>query len=472
MLFPCAALVLSACSPTIRTPPPSGTGTGGMTGGGIDAAVDQPAFRDVYVAPDTIVSTDGACAAQSANAEPVPLDLYVMMDSSKSMLEVAGTGTSTTKWQMVSAALTGFLNDPQSKGLGVGIQYFPQIQANVPVVCDDDPVCGAAKPCNQHKTCVRNGKTTTAVAPFCLDKTTCTGTDEDCKPIGTCPTSDPTGYCAPVGSKCAGGDTCTAIGYCQGRDVCDQTAYAAPAVEIATLPGAAGVLVASLDARMPDGHTPTGPALQGALQHAQARAQAMPEHKVAVLFVTDGLPDGCPPTDLPTISGYAAAAVTGAMSKPAVPTFVIGVFSPNEAAMASTNLNMLASSGGTGSAVVINTNQSEAEVRQALQTALSQIRTKALACEYKIPPPTMGAIDVKKVNVEYTAGTGGSSTIGYVPSASACTATKGGWHYDVDPDMGGKPTAIVACPSTCTQFQADMAGRVDIQLGCVTITIQ
>jgi hypothetical protein len=160
------------------------------------------------------------------------------------------------------------------------------------------------------------------------------------------------------------------------------------------------------------------------------------------------------------------------MNKPSVPTFVIGVFSPNEAGMAATNLNMLASSGGTGAAVVISTNQSEDEVRLALQTALNQIRTKALACEYKIPPPSSGAIDLKKVNVQYSAGSGGSSTIGYVPSVAACTSAKGGWHYDVDPDTGGKPTTIVACPSTCTQFQADMAGRVDIQLGCVTVTIQ
>lgn len=440
----------------------------------MDSAVlaDQSLFRDV-AAPDDVgaLPVDGACAAQSANAEPVPLDLYVMMDSSKSMLDVAGTGTTVTKWQTVSAAMTAFLNDPQSRGMGVGIQYFPQIRANVPGVCGDDATCGTASPCDQHRTCVRTGKTTTAVAPFCDATGTCAAADESCVPIGTCPTSDPAGYCAPVGSKCAGGDTCTAIGYCRGRDVCDTAAYAAPAAEIATLPGASAALIASLGARVPDGHTPTGPALQGALQHAQARAQAMADHKVAVLFVTDGLPDGCPPTDVATIAGYASTAAAPAAGRTAVPTFVIGVFSPNEAGPASTNLNMLAGAGGTGTALVINTNQSETEVRGALQTALNQIRTKALACEYKIPPPSAGAIDFKKVNVQYTPGAGAASTIGYVPTAAACTPGKGGWHYDVDPETGGRPASIVACPSTCAQLQADMTGRVDIVLGCVTVTI-
>jgi hypothetical protein len=253
--------------------------------------------------------------------------------------------------------------------------------------------------------------------------------------------------------------------------VCDMAAYASPAAEIAALPGAAPALIASLEARTPDGKTPTAPALTGALKHAQDRATMTPDHKLAVVFVTDGQPESCTPTEIPAIATIAANAAMGVGGKPPVPTFVIGVFTPNEAATAMTNLNMWAASGGTGAAIVINTSQTEADVRQALQTALNQIRTKALACEYKIPPPTTGAIDFGLVNVDYTSGAGAKSTIGNVPNAAACTAAKGGWHYDVDPKVG-KPTSIVACPSTCAQFQADMAGRVDIALGCVTIIIQ
>src|SRR5262249_5027486 len=153
--------------------------------------------------------------------------------------------------------------------------------------------------------------------------------------------------------------------------------------------------------------TPTGPALAGALQAAQAQAAAA-SHKVAVVFVTDGFPTECTPLDIPGIGALASAAATGT---PAIPTFVIGVFRPHEMAGASANLNALAQAGGTGSAVVINTSQN---VTQALQTAFNQIRTTAVSCEYKIPAPTAGAIDFGKVNVQVTGAGGAVTTIGYV----------------------------------------------------------
>ncbi|MBC8133482.1 MAG: hypothetical protein H7X95_10925, partial [Deltaproteobacteria bacterium] len=268
-------------------------------------------------------------------------------------------------------------------------------------------------------------------------------------------------------AACNGGEICKPIdGYCHARDVCDVAPYATPAVPVAVLPGGAAALTGALTTHMPDGFTPTGPALSGALRYAQARAAANPNHKVAALLVTDGLPSECTPL---TIDGIAQIARTGAMGAPSIPTFVIGVFSQLESTMAATNLNTLASAGGTGTAVVINTNQN---VTQELQTALAQIRTKALACAYKIPPPTTGAIDFGKVNVQFTNGAGATTTIGHANTKATCDPVRGGWFYDVDPSTGAKPTSIVACDSTCAQFQSDMAGRVDIVLGCVTIVIE
>jgi hypothetical protein len=243
----------------------------------------------------------------------------------------------------------------------------------------------------------------------------------------------------------------------------DTAAIAAPAVAFATLPGAAAGLNASLTARKPDGRTPTGPALSGALQAARTRAAAAPDHKVAVVLVTDGLPTECSPLDIPAIAALASA---GAAGTPAIPTFVIGVFGPDEAATAGPNLDALAAAGGTGRAVIIDTSQ---DVTKALQTALNGIRTTAVACTFKIPPATTGAIDYRKVNVQVTGAGGAMSTVGYVAGKASCDPTRGGWYYDVDPATGQTPTTIIACDATCTALAA--AVRVDIVLGCQTIVI-
>ncbi|MEZ4370684.1 MAG: VWA domain-containing protein [Polyangiaceae bacterium] len=57
-----------------------------------------------------------SCANDSAQAQLAPVDLYVMLDRSCSM---AGT-----PWNTVTGALTTFINDPYSTGVGMGIEYF------------------------------------------------------------------------------------------------------------------------------------------------------------------------------------------------------------------------------------------------------------------------------------------------------------------------------------------------------------
>jgi hypothetical protein len=422
--------------------------------------VDRPGPQD-YVTSDAPVA---ACATQSATAETLPLDIYVMMDSSSSMTDMTAAGP--TKWEAVQTAMSSFFNDPASAGIGVGLQYFPQVQPNVMATCDKNTDCGAFGPCDKLRACA-GPKTTSGTS--CMANTDCKG-GETCQEVGFCAalsTLTNISYCVPAGSACFPlGDACVGFaGNCHARDKCDIATYATPAVPIATLPGAAAALTTSLNMHMPDGLTPTGPALSAALQTAKARATANPGHKVAVLLVTDGLPTECTPV---AVADVAAVAKTAATGTPAIPTFVIGVFGPDEAASATMNLNQLAAGGGTGTAVVINTNQN---VTTALQAALTQIRTMAVACQYKIPLANVGAIDFGKVNVQLT-GTGGlAATVGHVTTQAACDPTKGGWYYDVDPSTGGTPTSIIACDASCTQFRAVISARVDIVLGCQTITI-
>jgi hypothetical protein len=242
-----------------------------------------------------------------------------------------------------------------------------------------------------------------------------------------------------------------------------------------TLPAGASALMSSLSGHTPDGYTPTGPALTGAVTYAKQRLATNPDHKVAIVLVTDGLPGGflpgipppeCAPSDVATIAS--SILMPAATANPPILTFVVGIFNPssNEGMQAPTNLMSLAQAGGTGSAVIIDVTQGD--VTQKLHDALKQAQTKAIACSYKIPPPSHGNIDYGKVNVQFTKGSGDVTTIGHTTSKAACD--KGGWYYDVDPATG-TPTEIIACDSTCAQFQSDTTGHVDIVLGCMTITV-
>jgi hypothetical protein len=407
-------------------------------------------------------------------AQPVPLDLYFLMDSSKSMNDQTGAGT--TKWAAVSSALNTFFTDSGSAGLGVALKYFPDEQSKAPAACamtSDCTVSGTSfGACDFRDTCVSSGASTSAVSPLCIDASTC-GT-QTCSRIQSCTDGS---YCAAgptaPSTACAG---CTNFpGYCHLRDICTPSEYATPNVALGTLPGAASGLNSSLTGHSPDGYTPTGPALGGAVMWAEQQQSSNPAHKVAIVLVTDGLPGGflpgfppaeCAPSDIPGISTIISGAATGATP---ILTFVVGIFNPAsaEGMAAPANLMSLAQAGGTDSAVIIDVTGNT--VTQQLHDALAKAQTKAIACSYSIPPSTGGTgVDFNKVNVQFTGGTGASTTVGHTGSASACD--KGGWYYDVDP-AAGTPTKIIACPSTCTQFNADVSGHVDIVLGCATISV-
>jgi hypothetical protein len=448
------------------------TGTAGVGGSTVfgqpDAAAtfDAPALPgfDAYEAPAQVVGSaplgDAACAAQTQKAEQLPLDMYIMFDSSGSMADLTMQGV--TKWDAVRTALTAFLRDPKSAGLGVGLQYFPLTRPGVPAQCLASGACGANGPCDILKTCAAG----TTVKP-CNTNADC-GANDQCVTLGGCTLSPD--LCIPVGGVCGRGRTGTPAGnqcvplqgYCHTRDLCESAPYATPAVEVAPLPGAATALIASLTQHMPDGLTPTAGALAGAIAHAQALAKANPTHRVVVVLATDGFPSECTPVDT---AGVAAIATAGLNGTPSISTFVFGVFAPADQMAAQTNLNAFAQAGGTKQAFVTNTDKN---VSADFLLALNSIRNSALACQYKIPASTDGgALDYFQVNVQFTSGAGKTVTIGNVHDKTAC-GTKGGWYYDADPAAGGTPKTISICDQTCGQLQNDAAGSVDVLLGCKT----
>ena len=238
-----------------------------------------------------------------------------------------------------------------------------------------------------------------------------------------------------------------------GNDSCSAATYAAPAVELAALPGVGTPIAQSLMGINPNGNTPTSAALQGAINHAKAWNTSHPDHVVIVILATDGDPTACD-TSIANIAAIAAAGVAGT---PRILTFVIGVGTSQN------NMDQIAAGGGTSQAFMVDTG---GNVGQQFLDALNVIRGAALGCVYKLPSPDGGTPDYDKVNVQYTPG--GSSTGQMFPRVNGqadCPASGNAWYYD----NPAAPTLIHLCPATCDTVKADTSGTVDVLLGCKTI---
>jgi hypothetical protein len=238
-------------------------------------------------------------------------------------------------------------------------------------------------------------------------------------------------------------------------DECNVAAYSTPAVAMAALPDAS-TFASKINATSPSGGTPTLPALNGALTYATSvKAGLKNGEKVVVVLVTDGDPNDCSTNPNDTAAAAAEVGQAAAGYAASIPTYVIGV-GPD-----TTYLNTIAQGGGTGTALMVQTND-PAQITQDLLNAINQIKNAALGCDYLMPAPPSGqTLDLNGVNVVYTPGGGAAKTLNY----SADCSDPQGWHYDQLPN----PTKIVMCTGICGTLKADTSGgKMDIVFGCVT----
>jgi len=185
--------------------------------------------------------------------------------------------------------------------------------------------------------------------------------------------------------------------------------------------------------------------------YAKSYTLATPGRTAAVVFVTDGLPNGCNST----VAGAATIAQTAFTGTPPIKTYVVGL-----GATAGLDTIALAGSGGTQHYF-----SATGDVTAALTAALKQITTQAIGCDYAIP--TSGnALDYGAVNVQVTVGAVGTPTfVGKVDNAAQCS-TLGGWYYDVNPP--GLPTKLTLCPQSCGPLTVTESSKVEVLFGCAS----
>ena len=251
-----------------------------------------------------------------------------------------------------------------------------------------------------------------------------------------------------------------------GNEDCNPATYTTAEVPIAPLPGNANALIGSLGRHAPSTETPTTAALTGAVTFARNWKNSNPTHTIAVLLVTDGVPETPLSSIIPgsscvqnpqSIQATAQAAAQGAGNIPQIPTYVLGV-GPNLA-----NLNQIAAAGGTQKAYLFDGTQN---VSQEVLNALNTIRGKvAIPCEIQIPQSGQN-IDYDKVNVQFAPDGVNPQTIYGVRDASQCDPVNGGWYYD----NLQQPTKIVLCDASCRVITTQLSGQLDVVLGCQTIT--
>jgi hypothetical protein len=252
-----------------------------------------------------------------------------------------------------------------------------------------------------------------------------------------------------------------------GQDDCDPQTYSTPEVAIAPITQTAPAILSSYEAQAPGGNTPIGPALEGALIHAYDWKVAHPAAEVAVVLVTDGVPNGCGPTTSDPRGGadsIAPIAASYANGSPPVRTFVLGIqgmeVPVNDFRYVA---ETIAQAGDTTEVVVEATDDLAAK----FSSALDGIRAAAAPpCSYGVPlPPNNEQLDLGRVNVVLLPEGSGPEPIFNVSGPDQCQ--NGGWYYDPPQD----PQTIQLCPSTCDVVSKLTGAGFQVLFGCATVSI-
>lgn len=245
-------------------------------------------------------------------------------------------------------------------------------------------------------------------------------------------------------------------------DRCDAETYASPNVELTTLPAAA--FGEAIDEETPEseddwrGGTPTLAVVRATIDYVQSLREAGSTARHAIVLVTDGTPQDCSEEE----DRVEAVAEVVASVSDEIPVYVIGVANPvteeePEPPDNVTSLHQIAASGGTQTAILVDTGDPTQTV-STFNEAIAKIRSQGLSCELAIPPAPSGkTFDKEAVNVSVTANAT-KTELGYSPDCSE----PGAWRFDVEE----APEKIVLCEETCDLTKSAADASLQVEFGC------
>jgi hypothetical protein len=334
-----------------------------------------------------------------------PATLYILFDRSASMSGATGNGD---LWNPAVAAVKSFVNDGDSAGLGVGIQYFPKSGGS----------------------CNGNGYKTPAVTPGTLPgRASAIGSSLDATNpealLGASGTPiegalrGATQYCLDYQASHTG-EQCVAVIVTDGKpefDSCEKSttnlaniAKAAKDKGVITFAvGLKGANFALLDEIAKKGGAPDCDT--GSSRYSCDVSDNPDKLSVALAKIRQ--------TTITTETHTVTYPVTKTITYPVTRT----------------------------------------ETRTEYVT---EVQKTPLPCEWAIPKATEGQFDRDKLNVRWSVNED-RTTLLRVGSNADCR--ENAWYYD-NPEQ---PERVIACSQTCEQIKAEEDSSVDLLLGCATI---
>lgn len=243
-----------------------------------------------------------------------------------------------------------------------------------------------------------------------------------------------------------------------------------PNVELAALDrGQKQKLTRALNDMTPDGQTPIVGATILAYAHLHQELKA-PGNRYVVLM-TDGA-ESCAPDGIDQLLTKEVQRARDANIR----TFVIGAPGSEQARAV---LSELAYRGGTArsSDCVHDRNgasdkgdchldmTTSTDFAAALAGALGKVSSAAQSCEF----PVEKSDDPENVNVQYTPSAGGGSEC-FARDDKPCAQGANGWQFGRAADGKEDFSRVVLCGDACERIRQDPAARVDILVGCESIT--
>jgi hypothetical protein len=205
--------------------------------------------------------------------------------------------------------------------------------------------------------------------------------------------------------------------------------------------------------------SPIDAALQGAVQGARdwATMNAAIHPAAAVLLVTNRVPTAADSMKcMPSRDKAMAAAATGLVMAPLVPTYVLGIGPKNP------DLDAIAQAGGTEMSYT-------APLADDVLNALLSIRQKVLPCDVTVSVSEQDLAQ-NKLNVELSAPGKPSERYGRVKTVADCSATSGRGEWYVE--GSGADARVLLCPVTCEAARMVDNATLDVVHGCPTTLIQ